>query len=452
MPYISLTEPEIREMLARIGVSTIDDLFAPIPEEARYRGDLALPAAVSELEISRELTEAAAGTTTLDGMNSFLGAGAYDHFIPSVIDHLAGRTEFYTAYTPYQPEASQGMLTAIFEYQSMIAALTGMEVSNASLYDGASGLAEAVIMAVSIKRRRKKVVVSGAVHPEYLETVRTYLTNLDVELVVVAPQGGVTDAAALAAAVDQDTACVAFQHPNFFGNLEDAIALGAAARDQGALVIASVDPISLGVLAPPGEYDADICVGEGQPLGGELFFGGPYFGFFAAKLEYIRRVPGRVVGETTDEQGRRGYVLTFQTREQHIRRAKATSNICTNQGIIALRGAMYLATLGPQGIREVAELCLSKSHYAAERLGALPGYRLAYDAPFFKEFVLECPRPAAEIACDVWPDGIQPGVPLSRWFPEMENHLLVAVTEKKSREEIDALADALGRAANGGAR
>ncbi len=452
MPYISLTEPEIREMLARIGVSTVDDLFAPIPEKARCRGDLALPAAVSELEIGRELTQAAADTTTLDGMNSFLGAGAYDHFIPSVIDHLAGRTEFYTAYTPYQPEASQGMLTAIFEYQSMIAALTGMEVSNASLYDGASGLAEAVMMAVSIKRRCKKVVVSGAVHPEYLETVRTYLANLDAELVVVAPENGVTDAAALAAAVDRDTACVAFQNPNFFGNLEDVVALARAAREQGALVIASVDPISLGVLAPPGEYDADICVGEGQGLGGELFFGGPYFGFFASKQEYIRRMPGRVVGETTDGQGRRGYVLTFQTREQHIRRAKATSNICTNQGIIALRGAMYLATLGPQGIREVAELCLSKSHYAAERLAALPGYRLAFDVPFFKEFVLECPKPATEIACDVRPDGIQPGVPLSRWFPEMENHLLVAVTEKKSREEIDALVDALGRAANGGER
>ncbi len=446
MPYISLTEPEIREMLDRIGVETIDDLFAPIPEQARFTGKLDLPAAASEIEITRELTEAAVRTTTLDRMNSFLGAGAYDHFIPSVIDHLAGRTEFYTAYTPYQPEASQGMLTAIFEYQSMIAALTRMEVSNASLYDGASGLAEAVMMAVSIHRRRKKVVVSAAIHPEYLATIRTYLTNLDTALEVVCTEGGVTDARALAAAVDQDTICVAFQNPNFFGNIEDVVALSRIAREQGALVIASVDPISLGILAPPGEYDADICVGEGQALGGELFFGGPYFGFFAAKMDYIRRIPGRIVGETEDGEGRRGYVLTFQTREQHIRRAKATSNICTNQGIIALRGAIYLACLGPHGIREVGELCLAKSHYAAEKLAAIPGYRLAFDAPFFKEFVLECPKPAAEIACDVWPDGIQPGVALSRWFPEMENHLLVAVTEKKSREEIDALADALARA------
>jgi glycine dehydrogenase subunit 1 len=342
------------------------------------------------------------------------------------------------------------MLTAIFEYQSMIAALTGMQVSNASLYDGASGLAEAVMMAVSLQRRRKKVVVSGAVHPEYLETVRTYVENLDAELAVVEPQGGLTDPAALAGAVDEDTVCVAFQTPNFFGNIEDAVALAAAARDQGALVISSVDPISLGVLAPPGEYDADICVGEGQALGGELFFGGPYFGFFAAKMDYIRRVPGRVVGETEDGEGRRGYVLTFQTREQHIRRAKATSNICTNQGIIALRGAIYMACLGPQGLKEVAQLCLNKSHYAAGRLAALPGYQLAFDAPFFKEFVLECPRPAADIVCDVWPDGIQPGVELSRWFPDMKNHLLVAVTEKKTKAEIDALVDALAKAGKGG--
>jgi glycine cleavage system P protein (glycine dehydrogenase) subunit 1 len=450
MPYISLTETEIREMLERIGVRTIDDLFAPIPEEARFKGELRLPPPATELEIGRELTRAAAETTTLDRTNSFLGAGAYDHFIPSVIDHLAGRTEFYTAYTPYQPEASQGMLTAIFEYQSMIAALTGMEVSNASLYDGASGLAEAVMMAASIARRRRKVVVSGSVHPEHLATVRTYLENIDNELVVVPALDGVTDLKALEDALDDDTACVAFQNPNFFGHLEDVHALSAAARAAGALVIASVDPISLGVLTAPGEYDADICVGEGQGLGGELFFGGPYFGFFGAKMEYIRRVPGRVVGETLDTEGRRGYVLTFQTREQHIRRAKATSNICTNQGIIALRGAIYLAALGPEGLKEVAELCVRKSHYAAKRLAAIPGFKLAHDAPFFKEFVLECPRPASEIACDLWPLGIQPGVPLSKWYPERENQLLVAVTEKKTREEIDALAEALETVAAGG--
>ncbi|MHC4472519.1 MAG: aminomethyl-transferring glycine dehydrogenase subunit GcvPA [Planctomycetota bacterium] len=445
MPYIPHTEDDVRRMLDAIGVSSIDELFAPIPEDARYEGPLGMPPAASELEIKRELTEAALETVTLDRMNSFLGAGAYDHFIPSIVDHLAGRVELYTAYTPYQPEASQGMLTAIFEYQSMIAALTGMEVSNASLYDGASGLAEAVLMAVSAQRKRRKVVLSGAAHPEHLETVETYVANLDLELHVVEPEAGLTDPAALADAVDADTACVAIQSPNFFGNVEDVFALSDAAKSEGALLIASVDPISLGVLAPPGEYDADIAVGEGQALGGEIWYGGPYFGFLAAKKQYVRRIPGRIVGETSDMEGRRGFVLTFQTREQHIRREKATSNICTNQGIIALRGAMYLAALGPRGIRDVAELCVRKSHYAAERLSAVEGFRRLHSAPFVKEFVLECPMPADEIACALWPDGIQPGVPLSRWLPDMKDHLLIAVTEKKTKDEIDALAEALER-------
>jgi glycine dehydrogenase subunit 1 len=275
------------------------------------------------------------------------------------------------------------------------------------------------------------------------------MENLGVTVVEVPFANGVTDPAALEAAVDEDTAAVAFANPNFFGNLEDVFALSEAARKTGALVIAAVDPLSLGMIAPPGEYGADIAVGEGQALAGELSYGGPYFGFIATKKEYVRRMPGRIVGETRDTEGRRGFVLTFQTREQHIRRAKATSNICTNQGIIALRGAIYLAALGPAGLKEVCELCVSNSHYAAERLAAIDGYRLPHQAPFFKEFVLECPRPAGEIACDLWAEGIQPGVPLSRWFPGMENRLLVAVTEKKTRAEIDALADALDRAKGG---
>jgi glycine dehydrogenase subunit 1 len=302
-------------------------------------------------------------------------------------------------------------------------------------------------MAVSAQRRRKKVVLSGAVHPEHLETVRTYVAAVGLELVVVPPAEGLTDPSALADVVDGDTACVAFQSPNFFGNVEDVLALSNAAKSEKALVIASVDPVSLGVLAPPGEYDADIAVGEGQPLGGEIWYGGPYFGFLAAKQKYVRRIPGRIVGETVDSEGRRGFVLTFQTREQHIRREKATSNICTNQGIIAMRGAIHLAALGPQGVREVAELCVAKSHYAADRLSRIPGFRRPHSAPFVKEFVLECPIRADEIACDLWPEGIQPGVPLSRWFPDMENHLLVAVTEKKTKAEIDALAEALEKVA-----
>jgi glycine dehydrogenase subunit 1 len=450
MPYISHSPKDIEEMLARIGVKTIDDLFhESIPEDARFGGELDLAAGASEMEIQRELCRAEHSTQTLDDLNSFLGGGVYDHFIPSVIDHLAGRSEFYTAYTPYQPEASQGMLTAIFEYQSMIAGLTGMDVSNASVYDGASAMAEAVLMSCAIQRRRRKVVVSGAVHPEHLATVRTYLENLDNDLVVVEAADEVTEAEALAAAVDEDTVCVAFQNPNFFGHVEDVFALKEIAHAKGALLIASVDPVSLGVIVPPGEYGADIAIGEGQGLGGEVWFGGPYFGFFAAKKEHVRKMPGRIAGITEDAEGRRGFVLTFQTREQHIRRAKATSNICTNQGIIAMRGAMHLAALGPTGIREAAEHCIAKAHYAAGRIAELPGYELPSKASFVKEFTIRAPRPAEEVFAVLQKEGILPGLPLSRWFPERTNDLLVAVTEKKTKEEIDALVDALGRAAGG---
>lgn len=449
MPYIAHTETDVAEMLRAVGVSSIDDLFAPIPEAARFRGSLGLPKGAPELDVRRELQEAAARTITLDQVNSFLGAGVYDHFIPAIVDHLAGRAEFYTAYTPYQPEASQGMLTAIFEFQSMIAALTAMDVSNASVYEGASALAEAAMMALASQRNRRKIVVSGAVHPEHLATVRTYLANLDAELVVTPIRNGVTDPSDLAKALGPDVACVAFQNPNFFGNLEDVHALSDAARGVGALVVASVDPISLGVVIPPGEYGADVAVGEGQGLGGEIWYGGPYFGIFTAKQELIRKMPGRIVGATTDGEGRLGFVLTFQTREQHIRRAKATSNICTNQGIIAVRGAIYLAAMGPQGIRDAAELCVAKSHYALEKITGLPGWRRRHDAPFVKEFVVEGPRPAAEICRELGAHGILPGAPLSRWFPDMPNALLVAVTEKKTRDDVDALVEALGRATGG---
>jgi len=451
MPYIAHSSRDIEEMLEKVGVSSIDELFESIPAEARFHGKLDLPPPASELAIQRELQHIGEEMVTLDQVNSFLGGGIYDHFIPSIVDHLSGRAELYTAYTPYQPEASQGTLTAIFEYQSMIAALTGMDVSNASVYDGASALAEAVLMAAAIRRRRRKVVISGAVHPEHLATVRTYLANIDNELVVVPATDGLTDPSALADAVDDDTACVAFANPNFHGCLEDVFDLADVTRKAGALVIASVEPHSLGVVVPPGEYGADIAVGEGQGLGGELWYGGPYFGFFAAKKEHVRKMPGRIAGLTEDDQGRPGVVLTFQTREQHIRRAKATSNICTNQGIIAMRGAMYLAALGPEGLREVATQCIAKSHYAADRITAHDGYSLAFDAPFVKEFTLRTPRPAEDICRDLARERILPGLPLSRWYADREDELLVAVTEKKTKVEIDALADALGRVA-GGAR
>jgi len=451
MPYIAHSSRDVAEMLEKIGVSSIDDLFAAIPADARFDGKLDLPPPASELQIQRELQRIGREMVTLDQLNAFIGGGVYDHFIPSIVDHLSGRAELYTAYTPYQPEASQGTLTAIFEYQSMIAALTGMDVSNASVYDGASAVAEAVLMAAAIKRRRKTVVVSGAVHPEHLATVRTYLTNIDNDLVVVPAPDGVTDLAALADAVDDDTVCVAFANPNFNGCLEDVHRLAEVTHQAGALLIACVEPHSLGVVVAPGEYGADIAVGEGQGLGGEVWYGGPYFGFFTAKKEHVRKMPGRIAGLTEDGQGRRGVVLTFQTREQHIRRAKATSNICTNQGIIAMRGAMYLAALGPQGLREVATQCIAKSHYAADRISSIEGFSLAFDAPFVKEFTVRTPRPAEDICRDLSAEGILPGLPLSRWYPGRENELLVAVTEKKSREDIDALVIALGNAA-GGAR
>jgi len=451
MPYIAHSSRDVEEMLEKIGVKSIDELFAAIPECARFDGALDIPPAASELTIQRELQRVGREMVTLDQVNAFLGGGVYDHFIPCIVDHLAGRAELYTAYTPYQPEASQGTLTAIFEYQSMIAALTGMDVSNASVYDGASAVAEAVLMAASIQRRKRNIVVSSALHPEHIATVRTYLANIDNELVVVPTTDGVTDPTALADAVDENTACVAFANPNFNGCLEDVFRLAEVTHQAGALLIACVEPHSLGVVVPPGEYGADIAVGEGQGLGGEVWYGGPYFGFFTAKREHVRKMPGRIAGLTEDDQGRRGVVLTFQTREQHIRRAKATSNICTNQGIIAMRGAMYLAALGPQGMREIAAQCIAKSHYAADRICELDGYSLAFDAPFVKEFTVRTPRPAEDICGELADDAILPGLPLSRWYPDRENELLVAVTEKKTREEIDALADALGRVA-GGAR
>jgi glycine dehydrogenase subunit 1 len=439
MAYIQHTESDVREMLARIGVPSIDALFADIPEEIRFRGDLDIPPAMSELELRRHLEDLYARNLRCDELNSFLGAGAYQHFIPAVVDALASRGEFLTAYTPYQPEASQGMLTAIFEFQSMICRLTGMEVANASMYDGATALAEALLTARAHQRKRDRVVLSGAIHPEYRETVRTYLANLDVEVVELEVADGRTDPDALAAAADDRTIAVAFQSPSFFGSLEDGPALTRIAQDAGALVVAVVNPVSLGVLEPPGAYGADIVVGEGQPLGAPLSYGGPYYGFFAAREKLVRKMPGRIVGQTVDQDGRRGFVLTLSTREQHIRREKATSNICTNQGLIALRGAITMAVLGPVGLREMGSQCLQKAHYAAERIREVSGWRLVHEAPFFHEFVIEGPRRATEVVEALSKRCILPGVPLGRWFPARERQLLVAVTEVKTRAQIDAL-------------
>ena len=356
---------------------------------------LAIGPALTELELTQRMTALAGRNSRPASEVCFLGGGSYDHFIPAVVDTIGSRGEFYTSYTPYQPEASQGNLQVFFEYQTLITAITGMDVSNASLYDGASAAAEAVLMAVHATGRRR-IVTAASVHPEYRQVLATYMEDLDLELVTVGTPEGVLGPAELEAAVNEETACVLLQHPNFFGCLEAVERIGEIAHAAGALFVVAVDPISLGLLKRPGDYGADIVVAEGQSLGSPMAFGGPYLGILACREQFVRRMPGRIAGETVDRRGRRCWVLTLQTREQHIRREKATSNICTNQGLFALRATVYLAALGPVGLREVAELCLQKSHYAAGQLAERGGWQLRFDRPFFKEFVVKArrqPRP-----------------------------------------------------------
>jgi len=442
LSYTLHTEADRREMLDVIGVRSLGDLFRDVPEGARYP-DLALPAPLSEMEVLQELREMSEGNADADHFACFLGAGAYNHFVPSVVQHLAGRAEFYTAYTPYQPEISQGTLQSIFEYQSMICDLTGMEVSNASHYDGATAVAEAVIMAVNVARqKRRKVIVSPTVHPEYRETLRTYVQAAGIEVVGDGNPGA--DGSELLSLLDQTTACLVVQTPNFLGSIEDLSAISDATHSVGALLIVATNPISLGLLKPPGDYGADIVVGEGQPLGNHLSFGGPYLGFFACRKKHVRKMAGRLVGETVDSQGRRAYVLTLSTREQHIRRERATSNICSNQALCALTSGVYLAALGRRGLRQVAELCYHKAHYAAQRIAELPGFALAGSKPFFNEFVIRCPRAVSEINEQLLGKGIVGGYDLGRDYAHLRGCMLVCVTELNSRESIDALVEALG--------
>jgi len=436
--YLPLTEQDRREMLEAIGVTSIDDLFADIPEEVRFKGSLNLPPALSELELVRHMKELAGANATVNDYACFMGAGAYDHFIPTVVDAVLSRGEFYSAYTPYQPEVSQGTLQTIYEYQTLICELTSMDIAQASMYDGATALAEAALMACVVTRR-PRIIMAESIHPEYLEVIRTYTQGRHLELVTVGTQGGRVDLEALERTVDKQTACVLLQTPNFFGLLEDGPKVGEVAHKAGALFVVCTDPISLGVLKPPGEYGADIVVGEGQPLGNPLSFGGPYLGFFAAREKFMRRMPGRMIAMTEDNRGQRGFVMALQTREQHIRREKATSNICTNEALCALAACVYLCAMGRQGFRQVAELCLQKAHYAAERISGLEGFELAFEGPFFKEFTVKCPLPADQVVKDLLSHRILAGVPLGRFFPEMRNHLLVCVTEKRTKEEIDHL-------------
>ena len=437
MTYVANTAADQEAMLKTIGVGSVEALFEVVPPAVRFPR-LNLPRPLSEMEVLAELGRLADENADANHYAWFLGAGAYNHFVPSVVSQLQMRGEFYTAYTPYQPEASQGTLQAIFEYQSMVAELTGMEVVNASHYDGATSLAEAAIMSVnSTKGQRHKVLVSPDVHPQYREVLKTYIQG--TPLTVVGDDDPANDLKALTGLLDQETACLIVQSPNFFGELEDLSGLADAVHAVGALLVVHVDPLSLGLFKPPGAYGADIVTGEGQSLGNHLNFGGPYLGIFATTNQLVRKMPGRVVGQTVDTQGRRGFVLTLSTREQHIRREKATSNICTNQGLIALGAAIYLAALGKQGLRQVAELCYHKAHYAAAEIDKLAGYKVINRRPFFKEFVVRCPQPAGEIATALNQHKILPGYVLSRSFPERTHDLLVCVTEMNSKAQIDQL-------------
>ena len=440
MVYSFNTPDDTREMLEAIGIESLSDLFASIPEDLRLNRPLEIPAELTEIELTSHMSDLAARNLHVANTACFLGGGAYDHFVPAVVDAIASRGEFFTSYTPYQPEVSQGNLQAMFEYQTMVCQLTGMDVSNASVYEGGSAVAEAVLMSMSVTKRNK-VVTSASVHPQYREILETYFATLGTELVVVDAPKGVVDHDALAAAVDTQTACVLLQHPNFFGCLEDVSAAGEIAHSQGALLVQSFDPISLGILKRPGDLGSDIAVAEGQSLGTPLQFGGPYLGILACSEKFVRRLPGRIAGETRDRRGKRCFVLTLQTREQHIRREKATSNICTNQGLFALRAAIYLALLGKHGMREVAELCLQKSHYALDQLTQSNRFEPAFQQPFFKEFVVrDKQNDVSETLASCRDDGIQAGLPLGKWFPDLDDCILVAVTEKRTKDEIDRLA------------
>jgi glycine dehydrogenase subunit 1 len=439
---LSLTDADRDAMLAAVGVATVDDLFGDIPDAVRFRRDLALEPALTEQEIVAHLTELAERNVDTGKELSFLGAGIYDHYVPAVVDAVLSRGEFLTAYTPYQPEMSQGVLQAIFEYQTVICELTGMDVSNASGYDGTTVAADACFVAKHVTGR-DKVVLCETLSPQVRQVVKTYAPGFGLDVVEVGHRGGVTDPDELRSAA-AEAACVIFQQPNFFGCLEPAPDLAAAANDAGALPVAHVDPVSLGVLEAPGAYGCALAVGEGQSAGNYQSYGGPHYGFMAARSDYIRRMPGRIVGETTDLNGERGFVLTLQTREQHIRREKATSNITTNQTLLALAGLVHLSWLGPQGLRELGETCMSLGEYAKERLG-LP---LVFpDQSTFKEVAVRVGRSAKDVVRDARALGVHPGYALGRDYEGLDDALLVAVTEKRTPADIDRLAEVLAEVA-----
>lgn len=444
MAYIPHTSQDIQEMLAAIGKKSLEELFEGIPADVRMKDDYGIPSKLSEPEVLHCLQALAKKNETVEDYVSFMGAGSYEHFIPVVIDYLVGRGEFTTSYTPYQPEGSQGTLQTIFEYQTAICDLTGMDVSNASMYDGATALAEAILLAHSyLKKKRKHAYVPQGLHPEYRTTIETYLRNQDIEIHEFPSKDGRIDIEKAREVVNKDVAALVVAQPNFFGLLEDVEEVVALAKSIGALSIMVADPVSLAMLKTPGEYGIDIAVGDGQSLGISMSYGGPSFGFFAAKQQYLRQIPGRIVGQTVDGNNERGFVLTIQTREQHIKREKATSNICSNQALMALQGLIYLSTLGKEGFYEVANQCFQKTHYLANRLTELPGYSLAFSAPFFREFVLHCPTSAENVLNYLHDHKIYGGIALEKWFPERKNDILIAVTECRTREQLDRLVELL---------
>lgn len=441
--YIPHTEEDVQKMLKAIGVKSIEDLFGNIPKGQRLSKPLDLPGPLSEIDLIRHMEGLQSPIFT-----SFLGGGAYDHFIPAVVSHLTSRSEFYTAYTPYQAEISQGTLQAIFEFQTLMCQLTGMEVSNGSMYDGASSLAEAVLMAHRITGR-KKVLLSQTIHPEYREVIQTYIDREEQEIILIPylKGEGRTNEKILAQFLDQDVSAVVIQNPNFFGVIEDLQAIAERVHQKGGLMIAGFsEPIAYGMLRPPGEFGADIVAGEGQSLGIPLSFGGPYLGIFTIKEKFIRNMPGRLVGETVDLEGKRGFVLTLATREQHIRRERATSNICTNEGLCALMATIFLSCLGKKGLRELAVMNLSKAEYAKQKASGIQGCKLAFSSSTFNEFVLRIEEDPEKVLERMKEEGILGGLPLRNFYPELDHHLLITVTEMNTKEEIDRWAKVLEKA------
>ncbi|WP_066637863.1 aminomethyl-transferring glycine dehydrogenase subunit GcvPA [Desulfolucanica intricata] len=443
MSYIPGSDEDRRQMMDVIGVKSLDELFTDVPSGVKLNRSLDLPKPMAEAELARHLTELSEKNGTTSRYVSFLGAGAYNHYIPSIVNHIIGRSEFYTAYTPYQAEISQGTLRAIYEFQTMICSLTGMDVANASMYDGATAVAEAALMACS-STRRKKILVSRAVHPEYRAVLDTYLEANGLQLTEVAEDNGSTSLEDLEDKLDNQTAALIIQYPNFLGVVEGGNYLADLIHRQGALLVVAAELVSLGILKAPGEWGADIVVGEGQSLGNPLSFGGPYVGFFATREKLVRRMPGRVVGATVDNRGRRAYVLTLQAREQHIRRDKATSNICSNEALCALATTIHLAALGKKGLKEMAEICLHKAHYAYKCLLDSGVAKTSYSAPFFMEFAVRTQKDPAVINRYLLQHGFIGGLDLGRFYPERQGEMLFCVTEQHTKEQIDKLVTLIG--------